>query len=186
MQDARAMLEEMGVATDSLDSLAEMMSSLSGLVPDMPETTIDLTVSRGLDYYTGTVFEFEVAELGGECQVLGGGSYRLMHLFDLDELDPCCGFGLGFDRILIALEKQAERLGRDEVVPGETSGPGSLAVIPFKIDANNVLGLVAGLRASGERVLLELRERNLGRSMGWVDGLGRQCWSGLCPDCRSA
>jgi histidyl-tRNA synthetase len=169
---ARTMLEEMGVATESLDSLGEMMCSLEGLVPNMPATSIDLTVARGLDYYTGMVFEFEVAELGGESQVLGGGSYRLMHLFDLDELDPCCGFGLGFDRILIALEKQAERLGRNEVVPGESAGPGSLAVIPFKVDANNVLGLVGELRASGERVLLELRQRNLGRSMGWADSAG--------------
>ncbi|MAX34211.1 MAG: hypothetical protein CMB23_00815, partial [Euryarchaeota archaeon] len=169
---ARTMLEEMGVATESLDSLGEMMCSLEGLVPNMPATSIDLTVARGLDYYTGMVFEFEVAELGGESQVLGGGSYRLMHLFDLDELDPCCGFGLGFDRILIALEKQAERLGRDEVVPGESAGPGSLAVIPFKIDASNVLGLVGELRESGERVLLELRQRNLGRSMGWADSAG--------------
>ena len=170
--EAKSMLEGMGVATDSLDSLGEMMCSLAGLVPDMPETAIDLTVARGLDYYTGMVFEFEVAELGGEAQVLGGGSYRLMQLFDLDELDPCCGFGLGFDRVLIALEKQAERLGRDEVVPGQFSGLGSLAVIPFKIDPNNVLGMVAGLRASGERVLLELRERNLGGSMGWADSSG--------------
>ena len=169
---ARAMLEEMGVATESLDSLGEMMSSLEGLVPHMPATSIDLTVARGLDYYTGMVFEFEVAELGGESQVLGGGSYRLMHLFDLDELDPCCGFGLGFDRILIALEKQAERLGRTEVVPGESAGPGSLAVIPFKIDASHVLSLVGELRQSGERVLLELRQRNLGRSMGWADSAG--------------
>ena len=169
---ARTMLEEMGVATESLDSLGEMMCSLEGLVPNMPATSIDLTVARGLDYYTGMVFEFEVAELGGESQVLGGGSYRLMHLFDLDELDPCCGFGLGFDRILIALEKQAERLGRNEVVPGESAGPGSLAVIPFKIDASHVLGLVGDLRQSGERVLLELRQRNLGRSMGWADSAG--------------
>ena len=169
---ARAMLEDMGVATESLDSLGEMMCSLEGLVPNMPATSIDLTVARGLDYYTGMVFEFEVSELGGESQVLGGGSYRLMHLFDLDELDPCCGFGLGFDRILIALEKQAERLGRDEVVPGESAGPGSLAVIPFKIDASHVLGLVGELRESGERVLLELRQRNLGRSMGWADSAG--------------
>ncbi len=95
-----------------------------------------------------------------------------MQLFDLPDLDPCCGFGLGFDRILLALEKQAERLGREEVVHGESSGPGSLAVIPFKIDANNVVSLVAGLRDTGERVLLELRERNLGRSMGWADSAG--------------
>ena len=70
------------------------------------------------------------------------------------------------------MEKQAERLGRDEVVPGESAGPGSLAVIPFKIDASHVLGLVGELRESGERVLLELRQRNLGRSMGWADSAG--------------
>jgi len=170
--EARAMLEGMGVATESLDSLGEMLCSLAGLIPDMPPMNIDLTVARGLDYYTGMVFEFEVPELKGEGQVLGGGSYRLMHLFDLPDLDPCCGFGLGFDRILLALEKQAERLGRDEVVPGESSGLGSLAVIPFKIEAFNVLPLVANLRESGERVLLELRSRNLGRSMGWADSAG--------------
>ncbi len=169
---AREMLEGMDIATASLDALAEMLCTLAGLVPDMPPMSIDLTVARGLDYYTGMVFEFEVPELKGEAQVLGGGSYQLMQLFDLPDLDPCCGFGLGFDRILLALEKQAERLGREEVVPGESSGPGSLAVIPFKIDANNVVALVAGLRDAGERVLLELRERNLGRSMGWADSAG--------------
>ncbi|HIF04480.1 MAG TPA: hypothetical protein EYQ80_03505 [Candidatus Poseidoniales archaeon] len=172
LPEAQAMLESMSVPTESLQSLSDMLTCLSGLVPDMPPMAIDLTVARGLDYYTGMVFEFEVDELKGERQVLGGGSYRLMHLFGLEELDPCCGFGLGFDRVLIALEHQAERLGRDEVVPGESAGPGSLAVIPFKIDANAVLPLVAGLRGAGERVLLELRSRNLGRSMGWADSSG--------------
>ena len=169
---AREMLKGMGIETASLDALAEMLCTLAGLVPDMPPMNIDLTVARGLDYYTGMVFEFEVPELKGEAQVLGGGSYRLMQLFDLPDLDPCCGFGLGFDRILLALEKQAERLGRDEVVPGESSGLGSLAVIPFKVDANSVVSLVAALRDAGERVLLELRDRNLGRSMGWADSAG--------------
>ena len=40
------------------------MCCLAGFVPDMPDTSIDLTVARGLDYYTGMVFEFEVDELG--------------------------------------------------------------------------------------------------------------------------
>ncbi len=50
------------------------------------------------------VFEVDVAELGGEGEVLGGGSYKLLHLFGLEDLDPSCGFGLGFDRVLLALE----------------------------------------------------------------------------------
>ncbi len=172
MPAARAMLEEMGVATDSLDSLGEMMCSLAGLVPDMPDTTIDLTVARGLDYYTGMVFEFEVAELGGECQVLGGGSYRLMQLFDLEELDPCCGFGLGFDRVLLALEAQAAAEGRDEVVPGQNDETPLLAMIPFNIDSSEVLDLVRELRASGVRVEIELRSRKIGKAMGWADSIG--------------
>ena len=103
-----------------------------------------------------------------------GGSYRLFHLFELDELDPCCGFGLGFDRVLLALEIQAGKEGRGEVVPGENSGPPNLAVIPFKVDISKVLTLVAGLRARGQPVLLELRERNIGKSMTWADNSGAE------------
>ena len=49
------------------------------------------------------VFEVNVAELGGEGQVLGGGSYKLLHLFGMEDLDPSCGFGLGFDRLLMLI-----------------------------------------------------------------------------------
>ncbi|PXF22709.1 MAG: histidine--tRNA ligase [Methanobacteriota archaeon] len=166
---ARDILTGMGITTSSLDDLEQMLVALAALAPAPPSLTVDFTVARGLDYYTGMVFEIDVAELGGEGQVCGGGSYNLLHLFGLEDLDPCCGFGLGFDRVLIALERQAERLGRAEVVPGESSGPGALAVIPFKVDPAVVLPLVGELRAAGEQVLLELRERNLGRSMSWAD-----------------
>ena len=171
---ARDILTGMGITTASLDDLEQMLDALAALAPAPPSLTVDFTVARGLDYYTGMVFEIDVAELGGEGQVCGGGSYNLLHLFDLADLDPCCGFGLGFDRVLIALERQAERLERAEVVPGENSGPGALAVIPFKVDAAVVLPLVGELRAAGEQVLLELRERNLGRSMSWADACGAE------------
>jgi len=171
---AREILGSLGAQTDSLAELESMLTSLAAMTPGIePAATpqIDLTVARGLDYYSGVVFEIEVDELGGEGQVLGGGSYNLLHLFGLEDLDPCCGFGLGFDRVLLALEAQAERENRDEVVPGESVG-GSLAVIPFNIDADDVLPLVAALRAAGEAVVVELRTRNLGRSMSWANNAG--------------
>jgi histidyl-tRNA synthetase len=118
------------------------------------------------------VFEVLVDSLGGEGQVCGGGSYRLFHLFDLEELDPCCGFGMGFDRVLLALEVQAQKEGSAEVVPGENSGPGVLAVIPFKVDNSEVLPLVGELRAAGQPVTLELRSRKTGRSLAWADASG--------------
>ena len=128
-------------------------------------------MARGLDYYTGMVFEVNVAELGGEGQVLGGGSYRLLHLFGLEDLDPSCGFGLGFDRVLLALESQAERAGRSEVVPGETPAPSTL-ILPFRIEANAVLHLVKELRDSGHSVELDLRGKNIGKSLDWASKNG--------------
>jgi len=95
-----------------------------------------------------------------------------MHLFDLEDLDPCCGFGLGFDRVLLALEAQAEAEGRSEIVPGESSGQPYIAVIAFNIDAQHVLPLVAGLRSKGIRVDLELRGRKIGKAMSWANSIG--------------
>ena len=110
--------------------------------------------------------------MGGEGQVLGGGTYRLLHLFDLEDLDPCCGFGLGFDRVLLALEAQAERMGREEIVTGENTGQPSLAVIPLNIDTELVLPLVHELRENGLTVELELRPRKVGKSLAWADNMG--------------
>jgi histidyl-tRNA synthetase len=161
-----------GVDTTPLDELRTTCNALSALAQTPPTMSIDLTVARGLDYYTGMVFEIHVPELGGESQVLGGGSYKLMHLFGLEDLDPCCGFGLGFDRVLLALEAQAEHEGRAEVVPGETNLAPSIAMIPFNIDPQHVLALTAGLRKAGFRVDLELRGRKIGKAMSWANSIG--------------
>jgi histidyl-tRNA synthetase len=118
------------------------------------------------------VFEVKVPELGGEGQVLGGGSYKLLHLFGLPDLDPCCGFGLGFDRVLLALEAQAEASGRSEVVPGETDPLGLVAFIPFDVDIETILPMVASMRNAGERVELELRGRKIGKAMKWANSIG--------------
>lgn len=171
LDSAREILSNMGISLESLDELASMLSALDALAPSPPSLKVNLCVARGLDYYTGMVFEVNVAELGGEGQVLGGGSYRLLHLFGLEDLDPSCGFGLGFDRVLLALEAQAEREGRSEVVPGETPVPSTL-MLPFKIDTMVVLGIVKSLRDSGYNVELDLRGKNIGKSLDWASKNG--------------
>ena len=118
------------------------------------------------------VFEVKVAELGGEGQVLGGGSYKLLHLFGLPDLDPCCGFGLGFDRVLLALEAQAKTSGREEVVPGEADARPHIAIAPNKADSMPLLPLVASLREKGARVELLLTKKNYGRIIKWTEGIG--------------
>ena len=161
-----------GVSLEALDDLQTTLEAVAHLAPAPPSLAVDLTVARGLDYYTGMVFEVKVPEMGGEGQVLGGGSYKLLPLFGLPDLDPCCGFGLGFDRVLLGLEAQAEAAGREEVVPGEEDPLGTIAVIPFGIDASHVLPIVAALRNAGERVDLELRSRKIGKAMKWANSTG--------------
>ena len=71
----------------------------------VPRLELDLGVARGLDYYTGTVFEFHADVLGAQSQIGGGGAYSLAELFGGERVGSC-GFGLGFDRILLALKKE--------------------------------------------------------------------------------
>ena len=173
LEPAREILSLLdGVSLQSLDELKITLDAVSSLAATPPSLAVDLTVARGLDYYTGMVFEVQVEELGGEGQVLGGGSYNLMHLFGLADLDPCCGFGLGFDRVMLALEAQAEAEGRDEVVPGQQDGRGLIAVIPFNVDAQAVLQVVRQLRDAGQLVELELRGRKIGKAFTWADKIG--------------
>jgi len=170
---AREILSSLdGVSLEALDDLQVTLESVAALAPAPPSLAVDLTVARGLDYYTGMVFEVIVPSMGGEGQVLGGGSYKLLHLFGLPDLDPCCGFGLGFDRVLLALEAQAAAENRGEVVPGELDDMSLIACIPFNIDVSQVLPLVGELRAKGQRVELELRGRKIGKAMNWANGIG--------------
>ncbi len=64
----------------------------------------DLGVVRGLDYYSGLVFELHYEPLGAASQICGGGTYSLTDVFGGKPL-PTTGFGMGFDRVLLALDK---------------------------------------------------------------------------------
>ena len=171
IDDAKSILDAIGVSHDSIDELQTLLQSLELLAPTPPSLKLNLCVARGLDYYTGMVFEVNVAELGGEGQVLGGGSYKLLHLFGMEDLDPSCGFGLGFDRVLLALESQAERLGREEVVPGEKATDSTL-VLPFNIPVESVLKTIKELRDAGNAVELDLRGKKIGKTLDWASKNG--------------
>jgi len=87
-------LEESLVALIEARSLEEALE-VTGPIPDARKIgevfsmldaagisyTLNAGIARGLDYYTGTVFEAFAEKLGAENQILGGGSYRLAHLF---------------------------------------------------------------------------------------------------------
>jgi len=90
--------------------------------------TVDFGIARGLEYYTGIVFEAYAEGLGAQNQVLGGGSYRLAHLFGGDDV-PGTGFGIGFDRIMDAVDVQVDEQPRILVVPTEEGRAFALHVV---------------------------------------------------------
>ena len=116
------------------------------------EYTLDFGIARGLDYYTGMVFEGFAPNLGAENQVLGGGVYRLAHLFGGDDV-PSCGFAIGFDRLMVSLgEVKAERMVRVAICTTEEG-----RIRGFEV--------AKAFRERGVCAELDLLDRNLGAQM---------------------
>jgi histidyl-tRNA synthetase len=114
--------------------------------------TLDFGIARGLDYYTGMVFEGFAPNLGAENQVLGGGAYRLAHLFGGDDV-PSCGFAIGFDRLMVSL--------------GEVKAARPVRVAICTTDEGRIRGfeVAKAFRDRGICAELDLLDRNLGAQM---------------------
>jgi len=111
--------------------------------------TLNFGIARGLDYYTGMVFEGFAQNLGAENQILGGGAYRLAHLFGGEDT-PSCGFAIGFDRVMVSLGESAHK--KDTVVGVVCTAEGRQRAIEVAMAFRN-----AGLRTE-----MDLMERGLG------------------------
>ena len=90
--------------------------------------TVDFSIARGLEYYTGIVFEAYTEGLGAQNQVLGGGSYRLAHLFGGEDV-PATGFGVGFDRVMAAVDVEIKEPVRVMVISTEDTRREALKVV---------------------------------------------------------
>jgi len=117
--------------------------------------TIDPGIARGLDYYTGMVFEMFAENLGAENQVLGGGTYRLAHLFGGEDT-PSCGFAIGFDRVMVSR--------------GDQGPPHRLAAgIAFTPEGRDwALAVAREFRSAGIRTELDLSGRSIGQQLSHI------------------
>ena len=111
--------------------------------------SLNLGIARGLDYYTGIVFEGFADNLGAENQILGGGVYRLAHLFGGDDV-ASCGFAIGFDRVMVAL---GETAARKETIA---------AIVCTKEGRKRALEVARAFRDAGIRTEMDLMERGFG------------------------
>jgi histidyl-tRNA synthetase len=114
--------------------------------------TLNFGIARGLDYYTGMVFEGFAQNLGAENQILGGGAYRLAHLFGGDDV-ASCGFAIGFDRVMVSLGETQHK--KDTLV----------AIVCTNEGRNHALEVARIFRAAGIRSEMDLMERGLGAQL---------------------
>jgi len=124
--------------------------------------TLEPRLVRGLDYYTRTTFEVFPAGAGGQQAAIGGGG-RYDGLVELlgGRPTPGIGFGIGLDRVLLALS---------EAVPNSpilASEPAPLAVVVGSDPADTAtrLRIATELRAVGLTVRAELGARKLGKQL---------------------
>ncbi len=127
------------------------------------EYRIDFITTRGLDYYTGMVFEIFAGGLGAQNQICGGGTYSLVKLFGGGDV-PSCGFGFGFDRLMLALEAQ-------DIKPKSALMP-QLFIIPSSEKELNKAIKIATLLRDDIACDLELMGRKLDKSLSYADSLG--------------
>jgi len=127
--------------------------------------TLNPRMVRGLDYYTGTTFEFVHELLGAQSGIGGGGRYDgLMEQLGGQSLSGI-GFGLGVDRALLAAEAEGV-IGADAFVS-------DLFIIPLGENAKlQALTIAATLRAKGKRVEIAFGDRALKGAMKGADKSG--------------
>ena len=82
-------------------NLLEIMESVEAAKTASFRLVFDPTLVRGMSYYTGTIFEISMPELGAACG--GGGRYdKMVGRFTGQDV-PACGFSIGFERIILLL-----------------------------------------------------------------------------------
>ena len=155
-EDALAYLSEKlscVLEEDVIENLRTIRTSVEATAASQFQLVFDPTLVRGMSYYTGTIFEIEMAEFGSS--VAGGGRYDKMIGKFTGKDTPACGFSIGFERIITILMEQNFQ------VPG-TSGKKA-----FLIEKNmpaeklcEVLKEAKAEREAGAQVLVALMNKN--------------------------
>ncbi|MDD2532864.1 MAG: histidine--tRNA ligase [Candidatus Methanomethylophilaceae archaeon] len=140
-----------GEAGEYLRSVVEILERMG-----VRDIDIDLGVVRGLDYYTGMVFEAEAPVLGAEKQICGGGSYTLSELFGGEQVFST-GFAIGFDRILLAMEKEG--------IGYELKGIDAYVVPASDAVRGEAYSVVSMLRDAGISSDIDLMRRKMAKAM---------------------
>ena len=149
-----------------IEELAAVSRYLEGFGVPASHFKIDLTIARGLDYYTGTVYEtvmLDHPEIGSICS---GGRYDNLAEYYTDKQLPGVGISIGLTRLFYVLEEQG--LLNDQPAPA----PADALLLPMTEDFGQAVALATRLRQQGLRVQLYTEQKKFKAKMAYADKLG--------------
>ena len=131
-----------------LDELKTVVKYLGGFGVPEENFAVDLTIARGLDYYTGTVYEtfmVEHPEIGSICS---GGRYDNLAEYYTDKILPGVGISIGLTRLFFILNEQGLLNGEQNTAPAD------VLLLPMVEDLSPAVELATRFRNAGVRVQL--------------------------------
>ena len=154
-------LFDLGVA-----ELKAVCQNLGGFGVPEANFAVDLTIARGLDYYTGTVYEttlLDHPEIGSVCS---GGRYDNLAGYYIEKQLPGVGISIGLTRLFYVLDEQGL------LNPAIPSAPADALVLPMTADPGPAIALAETLRGFGLKVQLYGEQKKFKQKMAYADKLG--------------
>ena len=151
---------------EGLDELTAVARHLAAF--GVPETNfvLDLTIARGLDYYTGTVYEttmLDHPEIGSICS---GGRYDNLAEYYTDKQLPGVGISIGLTRLFFVLEDQGYLNDRLNTAPAD------VLILPMTEDMGPAIALATQLRGNRVRTQIYGEQKKFKQKMNYADKLG--------------
>ena len=149
-----------------LDELTTVTRYLAAFgIPEV-NFAVDLTIARGLDYYTGTVYEttlLDYPEIGSVCS---GGRYDNLAEYYTDRQLPGVGISIGLTRLFYVLGEQGL------LNPSLPTAPADVLILPMTQDLTPAIQLATRLRGAGVRTQLYTEQKKFKAKMNYADKLG--------------
>ena len=151
---------------EGLDELITVTRYLGDFGVPEENFAVDLTIARGLDYYTGTVYETEMTkhpEIGSVCS---GGRYDNLAGYYTDKALPGVGISIGLTRLFYVLNEQG--LLSEELV----TAPCDALILPMTEELGPAVAAATALRRAGVRTQLYGEKRKFKAKMAYADKIG--------------
>ena len=162
LQGYRGRDELFDLGLDELETVVKYLAAFG-----VPEThfAVDLTIARGLDYYTDTVYEttmLDHPEIGSICS---GGRYDNLAEYYTDKQLPGVGISIGLTRLFFVLEDQGYL--NDQL----NTAPADVLILPMTDDLSPAIALATTLRAAGIRTQIHGEQKKFKQKLSYADKL---------------